>query len=207
MSNYTEAPATILLATNCVCCGRPLVDSCSVELGIGPECRNGTFPEGLTDCDREVANLFVFDAAIAAQAGHAEKVVTIAGHIRDMGFTGLADKVESRFKGGVIKAARNAAITITEDGSTLLVTTPFRRGDKDAFIAAWRTIPGRSYDRKARANRIPAAQKGALWALLQNFFPGKWGTGPKGAFRVPTPPKDVTADVKKQLDLSFGEYR
>ena len=38
MSNdYTQAPATLMLATNCVCCGRALVDAVSVELGIGPE--------------------------------------------------------------------------------------------------------------------------------------------------------------------------
>ena len=39
--SYENAPATKMLATNCCCCGRPLVDSMSVELGIGPECRGG----------------------------------------------------------------------------------------------------------------------------------------------------------------------
>ena len=35
---YTNAPATKLLATNCLACGRPLVDALSVERGVGPEC-------------------------------------------------------------------------------------------------------------------------------------------------------------------------
>jgi len=199
MSDYTQAPATQMLATNCVCCGRALVDACSVELGIGPECRNGIFPEGVDDCDRKIANEHVHAAAIAAQGGHAEKVVEIAGMIRDLGFTELADKVERRFKTGVAKAERNADIEITEDGDDLLVKTPYRRGDADAFVQAWRDIPGRRYDRATKCNRIPKASKNALWGLLRTFFPGKWGKGPKGAFRVPAAPK-----TEKQMELNLG---
>jgi len=199
MSDYTQAPQTIMLATNCVCCGRALVDACSVELGIGPECRNGIFPENIDDCDRKIANEHVYSAAIAAQNGHAEKVVEIAGLIRELGFVELAEKVERRFKAGVAQVERKAEIVIIEDGDDLVVTTPYRRGEKDAFIEAWRKIPGRRYDRATRRNRVPKAQKNALWTLLRTFFPNKWGRGPKGAFRVPGAPK-----AEKQMELNLG---
>lgn len=39
MSTYETAPSTILLATCCAACGRPLRDAASVEAGMGPDCR------------------------------------------------------------------------------------------------------------------------------------------------------------------------
>ena len=197
--SYTEAPATKMLATNCVCCGRPLVDACSVELGIGPDCREGVFPEGVDQSDRKIANEHVFHASVAAQNGHVAKVLEYSEMIRALGFAELADKVASRFIEATAKAKKNPDITISEDGEFLIVQTPFRRGDKEAFIAAWRNIPGRSYDRASKGNKIPKSQKAALWSLLKEFFPGKRGMGPSGAFNVPKAPKAV----KKQPELNF----
>ena len=37
--SYENAPATQMIASHCCVCNRPLVDSVSVELGIGPDCR------------------------------------------------------------------------------------------------------------------------------------------------------------------------
>lgn len=37
--SYENAPATRMIAVYCACCSRPLVDSVSVEAGVGPECR------------------------------------------------------------------------------------------------------------------------------------------------------------------------
>ena len=67
----------------------------------------------------------------------------------------------------------------------LKVVTPFRRGDKQAFIEAWRAIPGRRYSNGA--NLIPLNGKQALWELLQRFFPNQFAVGPKGVFRIPKP--------------------
>jgi hypothetical protein len=37
--SYESAPATKMLATQCACCGRALVDAASIEAGMGPTCR------------------------------------------------------------------------------------------------------------------------------------------------------------------------
>lgn len=177
--NYVNAPATRMLATNCCCCGRPLVDAISVELGIGPECRNGR-TDGITPEQREVCNKLTHAAAIAAQEGNIEKVKLLAEEIRGLGLVDLADKVFHRFQ----NADRLAKITIVALPDGLLsVDTPFRRKEKAEFVAAWRAIPGRRYYRGK--NIVPVDSKPQLWALLKKFFPGQFGKGPQGLFRVP----------------------
>jgi len=180
MSDYTAAPACTLLATHCCVCGRPLVDAISVSLGIGPECRGGA-NGGITAEQQEAANKITFLAAIAAQEGKIEEVRDHAEALRGLGLSVLAEKVAERFT----NAERQAKISIVEDGDLLKVDTPFRRGDKDAFIAAWRGIPGRRY--RNGANLIPKSEKRALYGLLQQFFPGQYAVGPKGVFRIPKP--------------------
>jgi len=193
MNDYTNAPATKLLATHCVVCGRALVDAISVEMGIGPECREGN--DGGIDPDiQKIANEHVFNAAIACQKGEIAKVLEYAGLIRKLGLTVLGDKVARRFQ----NAERKADITIAVEGDFYRVFTPFRRGAKDEFIAAWRKIPGRRYFNKA--NYVPVAQKAALFNVLKEFFGGRFAKGPKGVFRIPTPePKSVQAELNLQV--------
>jgi hypothetical protein len=184
-NDYTEAPATKMLATNCVCCGRALVDAVSVEVGMGPECRDEIFPEGIEESDRKIANEHVFHAAVAAQRGGVEKVLEYAELIRKLGFVKLADKVARRFVKGAERADRNPEITICEENGKLLVSTPYRRGKAEEFIKAWRAVPGRWFDRSRSVNVVPSSSKEQLWELLKTYFPGKWGKGPKGVFRIP----------------------
>jgi hypothetical protein len=178
--SYENATATKLLATHCVCCGRPLVDAISVQLGIGPECR-GHNDAGIEPDVQKIANEHVFHAAIACQNGQIARVLEFAGLIRQLGLDNLADKVARRFK----NAEKKVDITITVEGELYRVDTPFRRGDKEAFIAAWRKIPGRRW--LNGANYVPLAQKAALIDLLKEFFAGKFATGPKGVFRIASP--------------------
>ena len=192
--SYEDSPACKLLCSHCVCCGRALVDARSVEMGIGPECVKHIDADatgGIDEGTRKVANEYVFDAAIAAQEGRIEDVMRCAATIEGMGLTTLADKIRRRFKKAAI---RKAAITIELDGDYYKVKTPFRRGDKEAFIAAWRKVPGRRY--KDQANYVPVTQKAALWAILREFFGGKYARGPKGLFRIPQPePKPVQMEL------------
>jgi hypothetical protein len=178
--SYTAAPACQLLATHCCCCGRPLVDSVSVELGIGPECRKG-FDGNIDSATPDECNRLTRLAAVAAQSGNVERVREIAAEIESMGLVSLADKVRKRF----VNAEKKCKITIIDNGDMLVVETPFRRKDSSGFIEAWRNIPGRRYDRNRNANVVPVNQKRQLWQLLQRFFPGEFGKGPQGVFRIP----------------------
>lgn len=179
MSDYTSAPATIMLATNCCCCGRPLVDAISVELGIGPECRNGK-TDGITQEQREACNQLTHAAALAAQEGKVDQVRALADQIASLGLTELAEKVRHRFQ----NAERLAKINIVQTGDLLTVATPFRRKEKAEFVAAWRAIPGRTY--RYGKNVVPVSSKKELWTLLCRFFPGQFGKGPQGQlFRIP----------------------
>lgn len=175
--SYENSIQCRLLATHCCCCGRPLVDAISVEMGIGPECRKGR-TDGISKEQQEICNKLTHAAALAAQEGQVEKVRAIAAEIAALGLTELAEKVQHRF----VNAERLAKITIVQAGDSLSVHTPWKRnGD---FVAAWRSIPGRRYA-GAGKNVVPVTSKRELWNLLLKFFPGQFGKGPQGLFRVP----------------------
>jgi hypothetical protein len=176
--NYTDAPATALLATHCCACGRPLVDAISVSLGIGPECRDG-YTGGITPSQQADANRLTYAAAVAAQKGQIEVVRRIAEEVRSLGLAILAEKIADRF----VNAERLAKVRITAVGDLLEVRTPFRRGASAEFVAAWRAIPGRRYSKGV--NVVPASSKAALWSLLRTFFGGHYAVGPSGAFKIP----------------------
>jgi len=178
---YENSTACILLATNCCVCGRELVDSISVELGIGPECRKG-WDAGINPETQKACNVLTHKAAVASQEGRVEEVRAIAKEIADLGLTVLAEKIVQRFK----NAEKNAKIKIraNADGS-LAVTTPYKRSLGAEFAAAWRAIPGRKWN--GEANVIPAQSKRELWELLKRFFAGEFGKGPSGTFRIPEP--------------------
>lgn len=204
--SYQESAQCKMLATHCVCCGAALVDAVSVEMGIGPDCRNGVFPDNASDADRKAANTLVYEAAISAEKGHIAHVLGLASQLDEMGFEELADKVAKRFREASVRAERDPDIeikTMVSSGgiNCYVVKTPFRRGAKDEFIQAWREIPGRRYDRKLRANVVPETSKTELWDLLIEFFPTKWGKGPKGVFRVPRVPKTELTPVQQELGL------
>ena len=179
-TGYESAPATKMLATHCVCCGRPLIDATSVQLGIGPECRKGN-DGGIPDDIRIEANKCVFDASVAAQHGRVGDVLAIAKRINDLGLDKLAGKVARRFR----NVAEKADISVEVEDDSYKVKTPYRRGDSERFVTAWRAIPGRRF--RNGANYVPVSQKKALFNLLREFFGGKFAMGPKGAFRIPEP--------------------
>lgn len=176
--SYVDAPATKMLATHCCVCGLPLVDAISVELGIGPDCRqhmNGDISEE----QRKECNRLTHLASLAAQEGKVDEVRRCSEAIIALGLSTLGEKVAERF----VNAEKNAKISIVEEDGYLVVSTPFRRKVSNDFIDAWRQIPGRRY--RDKKNLIPLEQKRALWGLLQRFFPNEYAMGPKGVFRIP----------------------
>lgn len=126
--SYENATATKLLATNCVCCGRPLVDALSVELGMGPECRKD-YDAGMADESRKKANEIVHAAAVMAQKGHVERVVEYTKELESLGFSKLAGKVGRRFKGVAERRVKADIVIEKADNGMLKVKTPFRRGN------------------------------------------------------------------------------
>lgn len=178
---YAASLQCKLLCSHCVFCGRPLVDAESVERGAGPECAP-RYLSPIKDADRVAVNELVYDAAIVAQQGKVQAVLDIADMIAEYGYVELANRIRDRFTVAIEGTPQNVKIVIEVVGGDLKVTTPFRRGAKAEFIAAWRAIPGRRY--RDGANFVPVTAKNALWALLKVYFHGVYGKGPKGLFRV-----------------------
>lgn len=175
--SYENSIQCRLLATHCCVCGKRLVDSISVQLGIGPDCRHH-INQGISSDTQKACNVLTHDAAIAAQEGNIVKVRRAAEMIRDLGLNVLADKILDRFK----NAERLAKIKITEVEGGIVVQTPWKRGG--TLIAAWRAVPGRVY-RGAGKNFVPVSSKRDAWELIKRWFPGEYGVGPQGAFKVP----------------------
>lgn len=179
--SYENSPQCVMLATHCCVCGRPLVDAISVELGIGPDCRDYN-NQGIDEDTQKAANVLTHRAAVAAEAGYISTVLEIAEEIRQLGLPVLADRVASRF----IAAERKVKVTVSTRNGMLIVKTPYRRGMAADFIEAWRAIPGRRWNGLEQANLVPVESKRHLWALLTRFFPGQYGRGDKGLFRIPS---------------------
>jgi hypothetical protein len=171
--SYETAPATIMLASHCAACARPLVDAKSVELGIGPDCRAkyGYDLEGVSDEAREKANRLVRECALK-QEGY--DVLEAVWQLCSLGFERLAARIMDR-------AAR---IRIVVDGGSLRVYTPY----SEEAVFAWRQVPGRRFMKEGRTcfNLVHQDSKAWVWNILKTFFAGEYGyhteTGP---FMIP----------------------
>lgn len=169
--SYLNAPQTELLATNCCVCARPLCDSVSVELGIGPICRQKHgFGMEVDPATRAAANALVHRIAVN-QSG--EEALNDCRELRALGFDKLADRITTRLAG-------RAGIVIAEVEGGYLVTTPYN----EEATPAWRCVPGRRWNQEEKANFVPVAARGDLWSLLRTYFAGSIGLGPKGGFVI-----------------------
>ena len=178
--NHLDAPATKMVDVRCCCCHTPLVDAVSVNLGIGPDCRaKHGFDVAVDEAARSEANKLVHMIAEVRLGNEVEAAVE---RVAELGFTTLAARISER----LTKATKNAdRIKIEVEGDRLALTTPYRRGRADEFKSAMRAVPGRRWDGKRGLNVMPASSKRAVWNLLCEFFPGCYGTGPKGVFEIP----------------------
>jgi hypothetical protein len=168
---YENAPATKMLATDCACCARPLVDSKSVEIGMGPTCRKKHGLEiACSDEVRAQANKIVHKIACDRSTGINLSTLQAVAEVRALGFNKLADVLTDRL----------ADVKITVEGATLYVAAPYSEAATEAF----RKVPGRRWDKDRKVNTCPLASKGALFAMLQACYAGKLGIGPKGPFTL-----------------------
>ena len=165
MNGYENAPATRMVATYCAVCGRPLVDAKSVEMGIGPDCRRKYgFDLAVAEEARAEANKIVYQIAVD-QDGSA--IVEGCNRLRDLGFTKLAERI----------LHRTAPVQVTAEGAFLVVMT----GYDPRVVEAFRSMPGRRWDRIRKVNVVPASARASLEAMVARMFPGRVTVWPEGA--------------------------
>lgn len=190
--SYETAPATALLATACACCGRPLLDSVSVEAGVGPVCREKYgFGEAQASPDwtayaalaiegaipgnaQDAANFHV--AQIARGAGPLDLTSRHIAAVRALGFRKLAERLAERAGDA---PPVDATIRVDAVDGALAVRSPYN----PLFTAAVKAIPGRRFfkDGKDAWWTVPATARKALWTALQQAYPaGTPVTGSKG---------------------------
>jgi hypothetical protein len=180
--SYENATATKLLATHCICCNRPLLDATSVERGIGPDCFKKFMGCKIqpNEANRHEANEIVYHLALAISASQDREdelryvgAVAVAGaldRLRALGYDKLAAKLEDVW----------VTIRITEEDGRLVVVAPYH---EDA-VKAMRAIPGRRWVPARKVNTFPPYARAYLWRVLQRFYAGQAGIGPKGPFVV-----------------------
>lgn len=163
---YENAPATRMLATQCACCRRPLVDAVSVDTGVGPECRKKYgFNQEASPEARAEANQIVY--RIALEGGGLE-VAKACARLRELGFDKLAAVVEKRA----------CPIRIEEQGNCYAVASPY----SERFVELSRRIAGRRWHKEQKVTTFPVAYKRALFDALVQAYRGLVAMGPKGPF-------------------------
>ncbi len=184
---YENAPATKLLATHCCCCGRPLVDSISVERGIGPDCaKKYGYDEAQEPVDIvNYCNLMgevpstVLDGAFDSHKESNKLVHTIAlqpkNHNQNLimaiyylGFKVLATKLAIKTSGIEVKKAGN--------GEFYHVFAPFSQD----WLFNVRGIKGRKWNASNKCWEIPVNQRISLWNALLATYPGSLVVGSNG---------------------------
>lgn len=169
--SYENAPATKMLATHCIACGRALVDSISVEAGMGPDCRDKHgYNVHVSPEARAEANKIVHDLAAASDEPSVEHLRGAFARLIDLGFERLGLKLASRF----------SVVDVTVLGDSLSVTF----GYSPEAVAAIKAVPGRRFNVVTKTWLVPAAERRALWSALRVAFPGQLGCGPRGPFVI-----------------------
>ncbi len=196
---YEQSPAVEMLATNCALCGRPLLDSESVECGMGPTCRAR---HGASDALRSPDWESLPPLAEGLPEPLAERVM---GFVADRDARGLANWAVNRIAAdpakvwcdalilvvaaaGFVRLAGALAdrhsrqvVNVEQLGAELLVRAPYNQG----FVEQTRHWRGRRWDKEGRVLRLPAASRSALWdALRANFGQGTMVVGAHGMKRI-----------------------
>lgn len=181
-TSYEDSKACKMVATSCACCSRPLVDSVSVETGVGPVCRKrhgfndaqtspnwakaSSFVSGISEAEgqRKAANVLVHHIAVDQTGEHVGRMVCA---LFALGFQKLS---------GII-AERVGSVTVTQEGGLFSVKAPY----SDHLTSGFRVVPGRRWDAKNKVNTFPVTSQRALWDCLKARMPkGTLVIGAKG---------------------------
>jgi hypothetical protein len=175
--SYENAPATEMLASNCAFCARPLVDSQSVEVGVGPVCRKRYMVADLVNPDiRKRGNKLIHMIALKQRGPEVEQAIET---LKRLGFARVVERIRKR-----IKTYKKPAVGITYRYGRVFIQTPWVGGAFNDLLLAWRGIPGRRWEGKSMGNSFPMDQKRAIFNVLKRFFLGREAIGPKGEFTI-----------------------
>lgn len=192
---YEAAPATTLVATQCACCARALVDAVSVETGVGPVCREkhgyGTAQTSADwtaalaalgsavsasdiaswgDDAQRAANALVYRVAVE-QRGPAVSAYVAA--IAALGFATMAERIRERidprwYRDAAPESPRHATIRIDMGADGMLaLTSPYAPN----AVAALRAVPGRRWN--GSQNTFPTTSLDAVVWALRVGYPGQ----------------------------------
>lgn len=207
MTTYENAPATRLLATHCCVCGRPLLDSDSVEIGIGPTCRGKFAFDAEPNWDEvctslglfaqhdpgDMQRLYLFEEAMAhlEDRGRVDThklsnlithYIAAVGNRHDAHVGHLVDAITHMGRPSLADILRERLYTvrIVEVGNSYLVYTPYNEVFR---TCVWQGRIGR-WNKSEKAYDVPMSNKHALFHALKRAYPNTNALGPKGEFRL-----------------------
>lgn len=175
--SYENAPATTMLASHCACCARPLVDAQSVEIGIGPVCREKYMVVDTVTREARMEGNKLIHTIARLQRGR--EVILAISRLKELGFIRVVERIEKRLN----KQAR--PIELSYQGGRIYLKTHHIGEDMfDAYLKALRSIYGRKWEVEERVNSFPMDQKRSVWEMVRKFFSGYKAIGPKGEFVI-----------------------
>lgn len=203
--SYESAPATILLATRCCICGRPLLDAESVECGIGPTCRKGMESDATPDWAQVAEHLAtwvaadqnsdqrrqMFEVALEAsvdaeKTGDDHKMANVLTHYiaavqgkESVGHLLMAIRSMGRTRLADALASRLYKIRVRIAGEELMVKFPY----SDTMPRRMRAM-GARWEKDDKFYRVPLVAARRLWTALKETFPGEKAFGQKGEFTL-----------------------
>ena len=188
VQSYESAPGTKLLAVECACCGRPLLDAASIEAGMGPHCRKNhgfVAPDTIADLDAVdrigLAGTWPSDPKarvnalvhhIAAKAFVGADLGKAIATVHALGFQKLADRLAERTA---------PVIQVQASGDYYYVRAPF----SEVFNIEMRDVRGSVWIPADKVRRVPVTARVALWDAIKRAFPGAFVATGNKLVRIP----------------------
>jgi hypothetical protein len=170
---YETAPATEMLATNCACCGKELVDAESVQAGMGPECRKKhALPNTLIDEDRQKANKLVY---LIAKDQYGLDVDKAIAELKALGCDKIVKRIQDRVYG-----KKRVVVTVHEDEEAKENRFDLKSPYDDDFVYRVKKVQGRKWDGDKKVNHFPIEAWARVWDLIADCYAGKMAVFPTG---------------------------